>query len=291
MTERTRRASDALDIHSDYWNHCYPGSPKGRCEDPLLDPAQDPTDVRHGQQDWLYPEHGSFQATLKADVGNMRTYVVTTELWDAIIDYKQDLQHCVFKESLPASSGFLVAPYGIKVPDNCWLPSQELRDFIEEKGYSLQNDVGAGAEWWIDGFMWYTSDRVAVDEIEPQDGVVVIPLTNWRGSQEHRPFYLMKKYLEKGAPALAASDLTAWGFGVEPEPLTVEVDDDDEEGFIDREQVKVANEMRAWFRDLVWSAWECINNGTHTVERGDRGAERRARKMPGDHEVVVVDSK
>ena len=313
MSQRTRRASEAVEIHYDFMDGCRMGSDKDVIESPLLDVTRDPYDVRYGHGDFMYGEGQTFQDWLKRIVNEARTFTATTDLWrevmltlDMLVEEGIDwlpLQ----PQHVPADSGFIIFPYGVKVPHHIDNGMGERRNL---DGTTAYWDEGGGTEWWIDGFIWTINNKVAADGVAgpPSDGITLIPLTRYRDDDNHRPFRLSAKLNpSRRPPRWVASDLTGWAFDKDgqfewgelaPESagqnaLAFGAGADDPEGYI-----ADLVHHRDWLRMLVWATFRWLTEEVWIPEVPDRPKlikkMKRARPVihentMEDGEIVIVD--
>lgn len=304
MSQRTRRASEAVQIHYDFLNACHPGSLKDNIEGPLLDVSRDPYDVRYGHGDFLYGGSG-FQGWMKEIVNKAQTFTATTDLWREVqltlemleaedIDWLPLQAH-----NLPADSGFLIFPYGIKAPHHIDFGMGERYSFGRGTTYF---DQGGGDEWWIDGFIWATNNRVAADGFAgpPSEGVTILPLTKWRGDPNHRPFRLEASLSPDFIPPkMVASDTTAWAFDKPGQyqwgELTAESGGMNSKEFgegIDPDAyLAKLVEHRDWMRKLVWATFRWFTEEVWISESPDNRQLRRKmdRARPVIHENTMED--
>jgi hypothetical protein len=327
MTERTRRATEAVDAHTEYWESCSNGSDKAQIENGLLDVCRSPGDPRYGHEKFFYGEYGgTFQSWMKHISGRAQTYTATTELWREVILTTEMLREegidwLPMKEShVPASSGFFIAPYGIEIPkDECWLDFGVKIDYQQRMpdGFtkSVVLDQGGGDRWFLDGFMWEVNNKVAADGVAgpPSRGVTILPLTRWRGRDDDRPFRLSRMAQPNTRPPhFVASDLTAWKFDALGETewqdmkfaqdnivLQVrELSGDDPDQILTQQHLAQQSiySMRIWLRSLVWSTFRWMTEEISFNERPERAAQRRAKKRPifdspnaEDGDLVIFD--
>lgn len=314
MSQRTRRASEAVEIHYDFLDGCRPGSAKSKIEDSLLDVTQDPYDKRYGHGDFLYGKGKSFQDWLKEIANTAQTFTATTDLWREVeltlqmveeegIDWLPLQPH-----HLPADTGFMLFPYGIKVPTHLDYGLFEVKDTLGRA--TKIYDQGGGTEWWVDGFIWKINDRVSADGFvgPPKPGVTIFPLTRWRDDPGHRPFRLAAMDEGFKAPALVASDITAWAFdepgSYEWGGLSIESGGGNALPSLgkskEEQEAFTANliEHRNWMRMLVWVTFRWLTEETWVPESPDnrqlRRKMQRARpviheNLMEDGEIVIVD--
>jgi hypothetical protein len=327
MSERTNRATEVVDTHTAYWESSRPGTVKSMIEDNLLDVAADPGDVRYGHGEYLYAEGGgTFQGWVKYNVGNAMAFTATQEFFHEILLtmemlVEEDIDWLPLRpRHLPNDRGFMLFPYGIEVPKECYISAMKPamintpRGKIGDKSFV---DIGGGDRWMVDGFMWWTSDRVSKDGVAgisidgvgtvgstpPCDGVTIMPLTRWRGRNDDRPFRLYTAVIEKElahsrppvSPGVYASDITAWAFD---DPGQVEwidmkfmsqpggstmrgrmIEGIDEEA-LEQEHRETTEAFRLWLRSLVWCTWRWMQDEIWITEMPDRAARRRAAKKP-----------
>jgi len=220
MSERTRRATEAVETHLAVLSERRTGSAADAIEGPLLDPTRDRHDPRYGHGAYLFADgDGTFQGWVRAITEAAMTFAVTTDLMREVVltqemiaeeglDYLPLLPHHV-----PAKAGLIVFPYGITNPvvhdegveyRTMWTP-----DGIARFAY----DRGAGDRHLIDGFLWSVNNRVSKDGHagEPVPGVTILPMTRWRGRNDDRPFRMSARE-GRPMPEVVLSDLTAWAF-------------------------------------------------------------------------------
>lgn len=310
MTQRTRRATEAVEAHLDFLAQCRMGSEKDMIEGTLLDVTRDPADPRFGHGDFLYEARGgSFQTWMASIANQARTFTATTDLWrEVTLTVEMMTEEGIdwlplTPEMLPAEAGFMLFPYGVKYPYDIDRGHTTTTKFEKGRKVTIIRDDGGGAEWWIDGLLWLRNDRVASNGWigPPVDGVTILPLTRWRGDTEHRPYRLTIHHLDDTlrVPELVASDITAWGFD---QPGVFEwTDPAVQPGYTpderDEELIAALSDHRTWIRSLVWATFRWLNEEVWLPEQADnRGTRRRLErakpqfaKTPDDGDIVVVD--
>lgn len=312
MSERSRRATEAVETHYAFLDACRTGSTKDHIEGSLLDCAKDPTDVRFGHGDFLYGKGRSFQDWQRDIANRARTFTATTDLMREValtvdmmaeeeIDWLPLLPHHV-----PAQTGMMLFPWGMEDPTHIDRGVHIQRKRMNAFQDSLSAyDSGGGARHHIDGFLWDVTDKVAKDGHAgpPVSGVMVLPLTRWRGDPTDRPFRLHYHLHPDTRPVpIVASDVTAWAFDDEdsgtewgiPPSLNTELLD----GFDRTEQLENVVEKRLWVRSLVWATFRWLSEEVWIPESPDN--RQTTRKMnrarpvihenaPEDGMVTIVD--
>jgi hypothetical protein len=308
MSERTRRATEASMIHADFIEGCRPGSPKDMFESSLLDVTNDPNDVRYGHQDFVYRGLG-FQGMLKKTASEAMTFAITTTLMDEIrvtLDFlhSENIDFLPLRrEMVPCDSGFVVFPFGIDISD--------VLEFVEDAGLSKKRtlgpngwvtnfmDLGGGDRWFIDGFMWCTSEIVAHDlDLRPTEGVLLFPLTRWRGRDDDRPFRL-HRHIDKSQlpPEFVASDCTGWAWDAEGQ---TEWDEATWGEYYKNPKARTDefNEaVKLRLRSIYWVVWRWMTEEVWIPERPNRPVQRRISRLrpefgtqaPEDGSMVIVD--
>lgn len=325
MTERTRRATEAVETHTEFWEQSRSSTVKGQIEEDLLDVTKTPGDPRYGGEKHFYGAYGgTFEGWMKHIVGHAQTYTATTELWrEVLLTHEmlaeEGLDWVPLKEHhLPANTGFFIAPYGIEVPKGrCWsdhgiVEPVGARRTVWRNGRMYEAsrivDRGGGDRWYIDGFVWEVTDTIARDGVagSPTRGIALFPLTRWRNRSDDRPFRLVSRATPDATmPELVASDFTAWRFDDlgETEWDRMQYDRDTmyklgeitDEELMD-EMIEQVHEFRLWLRTLAWSMFRWMMEEIQLHERPERATERRAKKRPlfespnaQDGDLVIFD--
>lgn len=306
MSERTRRASDAVDAHATYMEQCRPGTAKAFVEGVLLDPAGDPSDVRYGHDDFLYGKGNTFQGWVGEEAAKAMTFTATADLFGEMLLTMEMMDEeglsflPLHEHHLPATNGFFLFPYGIKNPTH----TDHGQEITTVRGDKFVVDHGCGDEHWVDGFMWFVHDRVSRDGHagSPVRGATFILLTRWRDNAEHRPFRPLQGRMTP--PELVGSDLTGWAFDTDERDEWVDPEFLVAEQLANRVNVvevdKLRDELAAnrwWVRSLIWSVLRWTTEEIWLDERPDRAAARRLKRarpvlheqQPEDGKVVIVD--
>jgi hypothetical protein len=240
----------------------------------------------------------------------MREIVLTTEMMtEEGIDWLPLLPHHV-----PARTGLILFPYGVEITDFYTRPMHEERVFDKRDGqfHTYVLDQGGGDRWFIDGFLWEHSDRVSKDGHAgtPSNGLMIYPLTRWRGRDDDRPFRGLRHHNpEMHPPELVASDSTAWAFDqpgevewIDPvvnweishENGTVKIPSDQ----LDEEGIATLNLVRWQTRSLIWSTFRWLMDEVWIDEWADRAATKRMKRarpiihenpLQEDGQIVIVD--
>jgi hypothetical protein len=316
MTERTRRATEAVETHLAFLDQRFAGSQADRIEGNLLDPARDRSDPRYGHEQFLYADGGgTFQGWLRAIADRAMTFTATTDLMREIVltqemmteeglDYLPLLPHHV-----PAKSGIMFFPYGVEHPFTRDLGQRTVTKFNVNEGIrKYLIDDGCGDRHFIDGFLWDVNDRVSKDGHggAPVNGITVILLTRWRGRADDRPFRLhMTAEPDARPPEIVGSDMTAWAFDepgqeawINPDFLAEDPHHRIQELGFDKDELIEHLEDNRWFiRSLVWSTFRWLSEEVWLGERADRATSRRLQRArpdfggrtPEDGDILIVD--
>ncbi|MFZ4431650.1 MAG: hypothetical protein ACOYOQ_00485 [Microthrixaceae bacterium] len=312
MTERTRRATDAVEAHHAYLTASRPGTLKARIEGNLLDPTELKEDPRYGMGD-LYPG-GSFQQWVHDVANSAQTYTATTELFEEVLLTVEMIEEegidwlPLQPQHVPAPEGFILFPRGVENPTHRDYGVSARRE-LGRPGTTVTRyrDKGGGDRAMIDGFMWTTSIQVSRDGFagEPVDGVTIIPITRWRGRPQDRPFRTVKPLVDESPqpmPAVVGTDLTAWAYDEagatewQNPPIDKWNHPDVDVPARRAELVEQLFANRLFVRSLVWATFRWLNEEVPVMENADRGISRRMRReryrheqRPEDGDVLVFD--
>jgi hypothetical protein len=312
-TERVNRANAALRDHTQFIEDHRAGSLAEKIEGPLLDVTRDIFDPRYGHEEFIYGEYdGTFQGMLSGMASKAMTFAVTQDLMRELeltleMLEEEGIDWLPMKEHhLPTKCGFILFPYGIK-NENFFNGEGKTKKIIDAKTgeiHTYEIDEGCGDVWWIDGFMWNVSERVARDGYAgtPSRGVQIFPLTRWRGREDDRPFRAQGQPNRlKGltVPNVVASDTTSWKFDgegevewVNPPVPQAALDDPD----LPKQMEQMAA-TRIAIRSIVWATFRWLTDEIWIPEYADRPTRRKAMRVkpiihenrPEDGDVVIVD--
>lgn len=319
MSQRTRRAEEAVDAHATYLEGQVDGSALSIMETAILDPTNDPVDVRAEAKDYMYGDWGGTFTKMMATLTNeAMTFAVTTDLMREVvltmemmeeegIDWLPMVDHMV-----PAQTGLVLFPYGIESP--YFFHDDESAKVITRGGRKAVIDQGGGDRWFVDGFIWVVSNRISRDNGhggEAVPGLFFFPLTRWRGRDADRPFRLFRTmHPELMVPPLVASDFTAWAFDepgqvewISPEEL-YETTNAMTGGYKELEEpsrdevIEDLARNRWWLRSMVWSTFRWLTDEIWVEEWAGRAAARRLKharpivhenKPQDDGMIMIVD--
>lgn len=301
MTERTQRANEALDIQTTLIEGCRVGSDAMAVSGPLLDPTLDDRDVRYGGT-ILYPGgYDNFPDWIRANTEEATLFTATTDMMMEIqltmeMLEMEGIEWLPFpKDLLPAETGLMVFPYGMKA---------EMPPYVN----SLET------EWYIDGFIWIKTPSEVVEwsagtyAEHEYDGIWVLPFTRWRGVPTHRPFGVPVGQFGLNPPTVTYSDMTAWKFDVPGDTSTAwETPTDRLEslGLVTdkREPFDLTNPdhvaevqnvtYQRWFtRSLLWTSFRWLNAEVPVAERASRAqTKRRKRVQSGPTNPETIEGK